>query len=59
MAAKKAKEDLLQAQRDEELAKTNDEVKAAQDKQAAAVKAAEDAEKARQQAIDDKKELES
>lgn len=48
MAAKKAKEDLLQAQRDEELAKTNDEVKAAQDKQAAAVKAAEDAEKARQ-----------
>lgn len=29
LAAKKAKEDLLQAQRDEELAKTNEEVKAA------------------------------
>lgn len=50
MIAKKAKEDLLQAQREEELAKTNEDVKAAQDKQAAAVKAAENAEKERKAA---------
>jgi len=32
MDAKKAKEDLLAAQKEEELAKTNEEVKVAQDK---------------------------